>query len=475
MENNNPIKERKTFSESLGSWWPSIQSWFRDLFDLEEGLDREGTVIAIKGSKKMRGSNAWLLICSIMIASLGLDLNSGAVIIGAMLISPLMAPILGVGLSVAINDREALWISLQHFLLAIVIALITSTFYFWITPLGDMTPQIRARTEPNLLDGLVAIFGGLAGIISTSRKDKGSAIPGVAIATALMPPLCVTGFGLANGDWTVALNSFYLFFLNSFFIAMTAFLIIRLLNFEMHTYEDRKEARKTRAILVFFSLLLILPSIYILMKVYDKRQTENQIQTFIELYINQDPTKRKYFDHDYEVGDTINQLILEVFGEDIPQDSIPILNKKLEELGLKNTKLSIIQESDIDLEKVRSMDSRLDDLNGVVTQLEKSEKEKEEQSQMIENLAKTVDSLQFKEVPFNAICNEAKALFPELRNIGFGGIRQSDFDNKPQVNPIWLVNWSPNRKTYLTNRDEKKLRDFLKVRSKLDTVILIRY
>ena len=134
MENQQVIKENKTFTQRISDWIIAVQSWFRDLMNLEEGVDREGTIIAIKGNKKMRGSNAWLLICSIMIASLGLDLNSGAVIIGAMLISPLMAPILGIGLAVGTNDREALYISLQHFSLAIVIALATSTFYFFITP-----------------------------------------------------------------------------------------------------------------------------------------------------------------------------------------------------------------------------------------------------------------------------------------------------------------------------------------------------
>ncbi len=170
----------------------SIREWWKELVDLQQGTDKENTIISIKNNKRVRGANAWLLMCSIMIASLGLDLNSPAVIIGAMLISPLMSPILGIGLSVAINDRDALYTSLFHFGVSILIALVTSTLYFYITPFGEITPEIQSRTQPTLLDGLVAVFGGLAGIISISRKDSSNAIPGVAIATALMPPLCVT-------------------------------------------------------------------------------------------------------------------------------------------------------------------------------------------------------------------------------------------------------------------------------------------
>ena len=148
-------------------------------------------------------------MCSIVIASIGLDLDSQAVIIGAMLISPLMSPILGIGLSVGINDYNTLKKSLSHFAIAIGIALITSTIYFYLSPFDQITPQISARTEPTFLDVLIAFFGGIAGIVSNARKDISTTLPGVAIATALMPPLCVTGFGIANAEnWDVALSSF---------------------------------------------------------------------------------------------------------------------------------------------------------------------------------------------------------------------------------------------------------------------------
>ena len=192
ISSKNETTATKWHHKSMSQLFQEFKDFFEDLFDLKDGMDERGSIINIINNKEMKGANAVLLMCSIMVASLGLDLNSPAVIIGAMLISPLMSPILGVGLGFGINDKETLFISLQHFFLALAIALITSYLYFKITPFGALTDEIKGRTAPNLLDGLVAIFGGTAGIISITRKDKSNAIPGVAIATALMPPLCLS-------------------------------------------------------------------------------------------------------------------------------------------------------------------------------------------------------------------------------------------------------------------------------------------
>ena len=256
---NKPIRDR-----SVNELWSNVKDFFEDLVDLKDGMDVEGTITNIHSNKRMKGANAWLLMCSIMVASLGLDLNSPAVIIGAMLISPLMSPILGIGLGIGTNDKRTLIISLQHFGLAIAIALITSFIYFRLTPFGGITDEIMSRTSPTLLDGMVAIFGGLAGVISITRLDKSNAIPGVAIATALMPPLCVAGFGLANGVWSFFLNAFYLFFLNSSFIAITTYIIIRILGFPFKAYINKKERRRNQLYISIFSLIILIPAVTIL-------------------------------------------------------------------------------------------------------------------------------------------------------------------------------------------------------------------
>jgi len=294
--NNGPPKEE--IKQNLKGLFSASGRFLKELIDLETGMDREGTIVNIKNNKKMIGANAWLLMCSIMIASLGLDLNSPAVIIGAMLISPLMSPILGVGLGIGINDKNTVYISLRHFGVAIAIAIITSTLYFAITPLGTFTPEIQARTSPTLLDAMVAFFGGLAGIISGTRKDKSNAIPGVAIATALMPPLCVTGYSLANmithwgfivdglNHWYIFLNSFYLFFLNATLVAFGTYLIVRLLKFPMKKFANAKEEFRTKSVIFGIGALILVPSFFILASVLKDINRTESIKQFVNKEFN---------------------------------------------------------------------------------------------------------------------------------------------------------------------------------------------
>ena len=189
QSNSTTTPQEAPNKQSLKNAWTYTVTYVKDVLDLERGVDKMGTIDEIRTKKSMGGANAWMLMCSIVIASIGLSQNSQAVIIGAMLISPLMAPILGIGLSVGINDMATLRVSLLHFLTAMIIAVLTSTIYFSIFQIPEITPEIQSRTSPTFLDIFVAIFGGIAGIISIARKDISVTLPGVAIATALMPPL----------------------------------------------------------------------------------------------------------------------------------------------------------------------------------------------------------------------------------------------------------------------------------------------
>ncbi|MDX1478730.1 MAG: DUF389 domain-containing protein, partial [Saprospiraceae bacterium] len=324
-----PPKENPGFPQS-------IRTFFRKLIDLEAGLDREGTVFEIRANCKMQGANAWMLMCSIMIASLGLDLNSPAVIIGAMLISPLMAPILGVGLGIGTSDHATIGISLRHFAIAIGIALFTSTLYFLITPLGTVTPEILARTEPTILDVAIAVFGGVAGIISASRKDKSNAIPGVAIATALMPPLCVSGYGLATGNMSIALSSFYLFFLNSFFVALATYAIVRFLHFPTVNHIDARDRKKQSWIIFISSLVMIIPSAFILVGVIRDIQESHRVDNFVRSHF---ADYMKYIDAwDYVHADTTNTLILKVYGSEIDDYLLTNYQSNMARFGLENTR-----------------------------------------------------------------------------------------------------------------------------------------
>ncbi len=454
-------------------FYRAVRMWFKDLINLEEGMDQEGTVISIKSGKMMRGANAWLLMCSIMVASLGLDLNSAAVIIGAMLISPLMSPILGIGLAVGINDREALFIAVRQFSISIIIALITSTLYFLITPLGEITPEIKGRTAPTFLDGLVAVFGGLAGIISASRKDKSNAIPGVAIATALMPPLCVTGFGIATGNWQVMLNSFYLFFLNSFFIALTTFLIIRLLRFPLKEKLEEKEGRRTRNIIIAFSLIIIVPSIIILTDIWKQRQETRKVETFVADHfgrnaptscvgytlLSQDSTKNKV-------------LVLQLLGKFIPNDSISFYEKELRGKGLDSIRISLIQGTATNLEQINRMQLQLSSMGQLVNKLEESKVVQMEQDQAISELNKRVEILHKDSSLFIDLSKEVKTLFPNVDEMRFARMQKTNFQDTTLQMPTYLVHWKSSR---LQKAEQQKLYDFLKVRAKLDTLELIAY
>ena len=471
---NSPIRQPRTIRDIFRELSIAVSLWLGNLIDLKEGLDREGTIISIKTNKKMHGANAWLLMCSIMIASLGLDLNSPAVIIGAMLISPLMAPILGIGLGIGTNDKDALLISLRHFSIAIFIALLTSTFYFLITPLGTLTNEIQARTAPTLLDGLVAIFGGLAGIISASRKDKSSAIPGVAIATALMPPLCVTGYGLANANWNIALNSFYLFFLNSFFIALATYIIIRILNFPYKKHVDLREARRNRWIITLFSMIIVIPSGRILYDIYMYQRDKQRAEQFIDAYFSDNPNT-KCIDYSLIREDTSQQLILQLLGESIPQDSLDQYYRGMQDFGLHDTRLSLIQDSDLELQQINKMKLELSSLGQIASKLETVSKAKTDHELRIDRLQGVIDSLRADTIPFIQIKNEARVLFPDLISLAYARAQKTDFQTPAGEIPLFLIQWDAGKPRSLRRSDEKKLYEFLKLRASLDTLQIIPY
>jgi uncharacterized hydrophobic protein (TIGR00271 family) len=217
----------------------------------------------IRNDIDMKGSNLWILMFAIFVASIGLNVNSTAVIIGAMLISPLMGPIMGIGYGAGINDFALIRRAFKNLAIATLIALITSTLYFWISPLQTVQSELLARTTPTAWDVLIGFFGGLAGIVGMTRKEKSNVIPGVAIATALMPPLCTAGFGLATGHWNYFFGAFYLYTINFVFIGLSAFLIVRLFNIAEKKYVDPEVAKKAQRYIIAVTVLTMLPSSYL--------------------------------------------------------------------------------------------------------------------------------------------------------------------------------------------------------------------
>ncbi len=471
MSTQQPKNTKPPTTDEVRDHVRGIWAFIVSLINLKPGLDKRGTIQNIKNNKKMEGANAWLLMSSIMIASIGLDQNSQAVIIGAMLISPLMSPILGIGLAIGINDRSTLFISLQHFGIAIAIALVTSTIYFMLTPFGEATEQILSRTKPTALDVGVAFFGGLAGIISGSRKDKSNAIPGVAIATALMPPLCVTGYGIANGNYSIMLNSFYLFFLNSVFVALATYLIVRFLNFPVKEFINEKEKQKTTLVIAVISISIIIPSLLIGAGVLQEVREKRNINAFMGEYFKE---KEKYIDsYDVIRGDSINYLIVKMY---MPIDSSEFTKYEegLEKFNLSDFKIDILTTSDIDPGKISKLEAEVSDVKDKARQLEEIKKIRSEEEKRILTLRSQLDSIIADTFPYNIVSTEAKVLFPDLEKVIIADkSHTTDFKTDVDI-PLVVVKWRRGKYQSAMARDESKLTDWMKMRVGIDTLDLVR-
>ncbi len=409
-----PEPKNDKSNKDLLSGNQSAKEFFSKLLDIRPGTDVYGSISRIKNNSVVTGANAWLLICSILVASLGLDLNSPAVIIGAMLISPLMSPILGVGLSVAINDRKTLYSSLIHFGMAILISLLTSTFYFLITPIGEITHEIVSRTKPTTLDIIVAFFGGIAGIVSSSRKEMSNAIPGVAIATALMPPLCVTGFGIANGNLNITLNSFYLFFLNAVFVSLATYIIVKFLGFPVKKHSTPAEKRRARQLIALFTFVMIVPSVVILRSVYFETTEKQSMISFVHKYFDNNP---KALEWKVIPTDSVRNIVIDVVGRNLSKDSLQSLEQKLPDYGLNRHGLRVRHQKEVGLEQIRRIQAEVADLEGIAKDLEIVQYEQSEKDRAIDSLNSVIQKIRLEHPEKLEIVKKIEIAFEEVDQV----------------------------------------------------------
>ncbi len=299
----------------------------------------------IKNGAVLTGVNLWVLVGAIFIASLGLNTNSTAVIIGAMLISPLMGPIMGFGLGLGTNDFALVNKSLRNFLIMVVLSAMASTLYFFISPVKEAGSELLGRTSPTVYDVLIAFFGGMAGIIAgASKLRSGNVIPGVAIATALMPPLCTMGYGISHLNWQYAAGAFYLFMINSVFIALATYFVVSLLNYPKVEESDSKRKKRLRIIIPFIIVLMVAPSIYLTYHIVKKYFYEQNAERFMSKEIIDGKHIIVTSKMDYNLGNS--QLKVVVVGEPYDSSSIEGLKEKMKEYGLVSTKLSLYQGDD---------------------------------------------------------------------------------------------------------------------------------
>ncbi|MCQ2294139.1 MAG: DUF389 domain-containing protein [Bacteroidales bacterium] len=249
---------------------------------LANDLDVEAAATSIKNNIPFRGPNVYILAFAIIIASVGLNVNSIPVIIGAMLVSPLMGPIVGLGLALGTNDLKLFRYALKNLGVMGGISIAASAIYFFLTPLNLENPtELLARTNPTIYDVLIAFFGGLAGILETSRKERGTVISGVAIATALMPPLCTIGYGIAQLNLHYAMGALYLFFINSAFIALAAFLGVKYLGFSQASFADEKQRKRISRTISIILIIIIIPSIFSAISIVRQNNFDRNVAAFV--------------------------------------------------------------------------------------------------------------------------------------------------------------------------------------------------
>lgn len=315
-----------------------------EFLDLKSDFDELGTYSLIVGGVEFKSGNAWGLIFAIFIASIGLNVNSTAVIIGAMLISPLMGPIVGAGFSIGTHDFKLLKKSLVNLFYATLISIISSTLFFVISPSGSSKSELLARTQPTIFDVLIAFFGGAAGIVAITRKNRGNAVPGVAIATALMPPLCTVGYGIANLELKYIIGALYLFCINAVFILVATYLFTRLLGFHLKSDRTTSRDRIIHRYMTWGSVLLIVPSIGVAWYLQRKTQFENSANNFINSEFNLSSAIIAKKEIAYDLNKSSIHLYL--FGEELSQTQKEVIEKKMKSISpLKKTilKISVIK------------------------------------------------------------------------------------------------------------------------------------
>ena len=321
---------------------PRLVASTRRLLRLRGDTDEAGAVARITAEVDFRGGTLWALILAIVIASVGLNVNSTAVIIGAMLISPLMGPIMGAGLGLGINDVGLLRRSVRNLLIAAGASILTSAIYFLLSPLAEAQSELLARTRPTVYDVLIALAGGTAGIMATTRRgDSGNLIPGVAIATALMPPLCTAGFGLATGDFAFFFGALYLFVINAIFICLATLGVVRLLRFRRVVDLDPVHAQRIRLLIAAATTLTVLPSLFVAWRVVQESRSEAAARRFVAEQF--DFRNRTVVNTRLRFARDSSRLETTLIGPPLTSDSLEIFAARLSRYGLARTRLNVRQ------------------------------------------------------------------------------------------------------------------------------------
>ena len=446
-------------NEILNNFIQRFRSKIGLVANIREDTDIDTTIDSIKKSIDFKGVNVWMLAFAIIVASVGLNVNSTAVIIGAMLISPLMGPINGLGLSVGTMDINLFKHSFKNLGNMVVISLIASTTYFIISPLSDAQSELLARTTPTIYDVFIAFFGGAAGILALSRKAQAiTTISGVAIATALMPPLCTAGYGLASAQWSYFFGAFYLFFINSFFIALATFLMVRYLHFPMATYVDPQRQQLVKRILTLFAIVVIVPSVFIAIRTVKEASFNSSVIKYVAA-IQKDP-----FYQDVEIVNSRR-----VFNKKQPLIHLSFVGKQLTPVQIEHLKELL---KDFDLAKAQLDIKQLGDAYDTNTQtelisdlLERKEKQLAQRDSVIQALQDQLTAIQNTTKEFQKVGAEMKIQYPSIESFSIANaIYTQTATLKQDTIPVLFINWHTKPSDSLT---AQRVADWLEVRLEL--------
>lgn len=471
IKNEEIDKSKEALKEDAKGLWNSIKVFLKELLDFRHETDQEATIQAIQNDIPFKGATVWILICSIFVASIGLNANSTAVVIGAMLISPLMGPILGVGMALAINDIDTLRKSLINLATMIVLSLLTAFLFFFLFPLQKDTSELLGRVQPDIRDVLIAFFGGLALIIARTKKGTiASVIFGVAIATALMPPLCTAGYGLAIGNTDYFLGAMYLFTINAIFIALATFIVLKLLGFTMIRYVNSKKRKRRAQIASVIAILVVVPAIKTFVDVYNVTLIEanfNDYKTAIknndDLWLNGEP---KRDDEKKEIRLRFNGEIspaIETYLKQKVKAYKKISDYTVFVMGNKSRSIDDLSKS---LERAYN---NLDQKDYVISGLQ--EKIKILQNQ-ISDLTNTIAKTDKNSIAFATVARDAKIRFSEISEISFSMVLTTkDFinvDTIPEARVVWKEKLEDDDRL----KEKLELQKWLQKELRLDTLYL---
>ncbi|MBQ0021908.1 MAG: TIGR00341 family protein [Prevotellaceae bacterium] len=393
------------------------------LFGLgEDAASEEDVIEGIKQGIQFRGAKLWILILAIFVASLGLNTNSAAVIIGAMLISPLMGPIIGMGLGSGIYDFELLRRSWHNYIVATLFSIVTATVYFLITPIADAQSELLARTSPTIYDVLIALCGGLAGIVALSSRSQrtGNVIPGVAIATALMPPLCTVGFGIATANWAYALGALYLFVINTIFIATATFIgAVFIMRFKKKAFIDASREKKVKFTIYAVAIITVLPAIMLTLGMVHESYFEQRVRNFIKKEMVF-PSTHVLSHHTEFKTKSFNVVLI---GAEVDSAQLQSVREKLPYYDLEGVQMEVLQgTANINAEEFRHMihdsNTRLTDNEAVISQQRAHLAELEMQLQAYHDAESSAKN----------ICSELQVLYPQVQGVSMakGAVASAD-------------------------------------------------